>query len=162
MDWRSGSSRRASVLQVEALNSKSQLHIHTKYGPTLNVQQKGLCKLLHICMMGLSTPKTLNWEGRRLCHSGRSGHLVSLKAHLFYMYMDDMFLSFFGTRIWTQGLTFARQASYHLSLLPALFCVGYFWDRGLWTICPGWSWTAFSPVARITGMSLWCLAWYVS
>jgi hypothetical protein len=27
-----------------------------------------------------------------------------------------------------------------------LFCVGYFWDRVLWTICPGWpqSWTSWS------------------
>jgi hypothetical protein len=31
--------------------------------------------------------------------------------------------------IWTQGLTIARQALYHLSHSPALLCVGYFQDK---------------------------------
>jgi hypothetical protein len=43
--------------------------------------------------------------------------------------------------------------------LPALFCLGYFWDRVSWTICPDWLQTVIllisaSWVARITNMSL--------
>jgi hypothetical protein len=46
---------------------------------------------------------------------------------------------------------------------PALFHVGYFWDRDLRIICLGWFWTMLllisaSWVARITGMSHWCPA----
>jgi hypothetical protein len=41
---------------------------------------------------------------------------------------------------------------------PALFHVGHFWDRVLWSVSLGWSWTMIllisaSRVARITGMS---------
>jgi hypothetical protein len=52
-------------------------------------------------------------------------------------------------------------ATYAISLV--LFCVRYFWDRFLWTICPGWPQTAnlqisASYVARIIGVSHWCPA----
>jgi hypothetical protein len=45
---------------------------------------------------------------------------------------------------------------------PAFFCDMFFWDRVLWTICPGWLQTAIllisaSWVTRITGMRCWCL-----
>jgi hypothetical protein len=39
-----------------------------------------------------------------------------------------------GTRIWTQGFTLARQV---WAIPPALFCVKYFRDRVLRTICLG-------------------------
>jgi hypothetical protein len=67
-----------------------------------------------------------------------------------------IFLFFGGTRVWTQGLTLARQVLYHLSHFtsPVLF----FWDRVSWTICLGWLWTSIllisaSWVARITDLS---------
>jgi hypothetical protein len=46
-----------------------------------------------------------------------------------------------------------------LSHSTSPFCEGYFWDRVLGTVCPGWLWTMIllisaSLVARITGMSL--------
>jgi hypothetical protein len=46
---------------------------------------------------------------------------------------------------------------------PALFCVGYFWDGVLLTICLGWPQTIIllisaSRVTRITGVSHQCLA----
>jgi hypothetical protein len=46
---------------------------------------------------------------------------------------------------------------------PALFCEVFFQDKVSQTICPGWLQTAIfliyaSWVARITGMSHWCLA----
>jgi hypothetical protein len=47
--------------------------------------------------------------------------------------------------------------------LPALFCVGDFWDKVLWTICQGWPWAeifliSVSWIARIIGMSHQCPA----
>jgi hypothetical protein len=39
--------------------------------------------------------------------------------------------------VWTQGFTLAGQVLYHWVTVPALFYVGYFWDRVLWTICLG-------------------------
>jgi hypothetical protein len=58
--------------------------------------------------------------------------------------------------VWTQGLHFEP-------LHQPFFCDGVFRDRVYWTICLGWLWTAVlliaaSLVARITGMSSWCLA----
>jgi hypothetical protein len=46
---------------------------------------------------------------------------------LFYL----LFIYFHNVRVgvWTQGLTLAKQVFYHLSTLPALFCVWYFWNR---------------------------------
>jgi hypothetical protein len=46
---------------------------------------------------------------------------------------------------------------------PALFLWRCFRDRVLWTICPGWLWSTIllisaSWVARIIGVSHWCLA----
>jgi hypothetical protein len=46
---------------------------------------------------------------------------------------------------------------------PALFCDRFFWDKVLWTICPGCLQTVIllisaSWVARITGVSHQCLA----
>jgi hypothetical protein len=71
------------------------------------------------------------------------------------------FLFCFGnTRVWTQGLTFARQKPYHLSQpasLPALFTDGFFGDKVTWTICLGLALNcdlliSASWVARITGI----------
>jgi hypothetical protein len=50
--------------------------------------------------------------------------------------------------------------AYALSHSTSPFCVRYFWDRVLRTICPGWLQTVFflvsaSRVARITGVSHW-------
>jgi hypothetical protein len=47
---------------------------------------------------------------------------------------------------------------------PALFCVGFFWDRVSQTISPGWLQTSIllisaSWVARITGVSHWHPDW---
>jgi hypothetical protein len=62
---------------------------------------------------------------------------------------------FFSTGFWTQGL--------HLEPLHQPFVwKGFFWDRVSWTICLGWLQTAIllisiSWIARITGMSHWCL-----
>jgi hypothetical protein len=60
---------------------------------------------------------------------------------------------FFCTETWTQGL--------HLE--PALFLWRIFWDRISGTICLGWLQIVVllisaSWVARITGLSHWCLA----
>jgi hypothetical protein len=46
---------------------------------------------------------------------------------------------------------------------PALFCEGgfFFWDRVLWTVCPGWLQTTIlliSASARVIDVSHWCLA----
>jgi hypothetical protein len=43
-----------------------------------------------------------------------------------YLCVLDFFFFFGSTGVGTQGLTLARQTLYHLSLLLALFCVGYF------------------------------------
>jgi hypothetical protein len=61
-----------------------------------------------------------------------------------------------GARVWTQGLMFARQAFSQ----PCFFVMGFFQDKVLCTICPGWPWTLIllifaSWVARITGVSHW-------
>jgi hypothetical protein len=54
-----------------------------------------------------------------------------------------------------------------LSHSTSPFCVGYFQDWVLRTICPSWLWTAIllisAPwIARITGMSHQCLALFSS
>jgi hypothetical protein len=46
----------------------------------------------------------------------------------------------------------------------ALLCEWFFWDRVSWTVCLGWLGTLIllisaSWVARITGVSHWCLTW---
>jgi hypothetical protein len=50
-----------------------------------------------------------------------------------------------------------------LATVPAIFCVGYFPDRLLWTVCPDWPPTLIlrisaSWIARITSLNHWCLA----
>jgi hypothetical protein len=72
------------------------------------------------------------------------------------------FVSLDSTGGWSQGLTLARQASFHLSHSISLFCVGYFWDRSsLWAwagldhgppICP-------SHVAGMTGCTTIFRCW---
>jgi hypothetical protein len=47
---------------------------------------------------------------------------------------------FFGTVVWNQGLTLARQMPYHFSHSANPFCVGYFWARVSRAIFPGWLW----------------------
>jgi hypothetical protein len=66
------------------------------------------------------------------------------------------FFFFFDTGVWTQGLNFEPL---HWSFLV----VGFFRDKVWWTVWPGWLQTAIllitaSWVARITGVSHWCLA----
>jgi hypothetical protein len=61
----------------------------------------------------------------------------------------DFFFS--STRAWTQGLI-------PWATPPAIFCVGFFWNRVSWTVCPGWLQTLIllisaSWAARITGIS---------
>jgi hypothetical protein len=69
------------------------------------------------------------------------------------------FFFFCSSGVWTQNLMLAR----HCATQPALFCDGLFRDRVLWTICLGWLQISIllicaSWVARIAGMSHWCLA----
>jgi hypothetical protein len=69
---------------------------------------------------------------------------------------------FGNTGVWTQGLKLARQVLCHLSSPPALFCVGYFQDRGSWIIFLGWPWTLIFLISaswvRIIDVSHWCPA----
>jgi hypothetical protein len=63
---------------------------------------------------------------------------------------------FCSTGAWTQGLPLER-------LCQLFSCDGFFWDRVLQTICPGWLWATIllvsaSWVARITGVSHRCPA----
>jgi hypothetical protein len=64
-----------------------------------------------------------------------------------------------GTAIWIQGFALAREALYHLSHSASPFCVGYFGNKVL-LFCLGWLKPLISAswVARITGVSHWCLA----
>jgi hypothetical protein len=41
--------------------------------------------------------------------------------------------------VWTQGLTLAKQAPYHLNHSPSPFCVQYVWARVSWTGLEPWS-----------------------
>jgi hypothetical protein len=50
--------------------------------------------------------------------------------------------SFCSTRVWNQGLAFARQTFYHLSHAPSPFCFSYFSDR-VSHFCPGPAWATF-------------------
>jgi hypothetical protein len=70
----------------------------------------------------------------------------------------QVFFFFDGTRVWTQGFVLAKQALYHVSYASSPFYSGYFGDRVLQTICPGWPQTMIltisaSQIARITCMS---------
>jgi hypothetical protein len=77
----------------------------------------------------------------------------SLPLYLFIY----LFIYFCDTGAWTQGPS-------PWATPPAqFFVIGFFWDRVSWTIYPGWLWTVIllisaSWVARITGVSHWCLA----
>jgi hypothetical protein len=77
----------------------------------------------------------------------------TMRTHSGLTELDFFFLC--STGVWTQGL--------HLkSLYPSFFCDGFSWARVSWTICPVWLWTenfliSASWLARITGMSHWCL-----
>jgi hypothetical protein len=66
-------------------------------------------------------------------------------------------------RVWTLGLTLARQALYHLSQSSSPVLCWICQDRVSWTIALGWLWTAIllicaSWVARITWVNHWCPA----
>jgi hypothetical protein len=71
-------------------------------------------------------------------------------------YFFFFFLAVLGFELWASHLL-----GRHYQLEPlcqSFFCVGYFWDRVLQFICPGWLQTvilliAASREARITGMS---------
>jgi hypothetical protein len=69
-----------------------------------------------------------------------------------------LFFFFGGIGVWTQGFALAKQALYYLSHTFSPFCSGYFGDGVSWAICLGCSLLiSSSQVARITGMSHWCL-----
>jgi hypothetical protein len=62
--------------------------------------------------------------------------------------------------VWYWGL---NSGSTPWTTPPALFCDCFFQDRVSWTICLGWLQTAIllistTWVARIIGVSHWCLA----
>jgi hypothetical protein len=64
--------------------------------------------------------------------------------------------------VWTQGFMPAKQVLLHLSHILSPFCSGYFRAGVWWTICLGWPQIILllisaSQVARLTGMSYWCL-----
>jgi hypothetical protein len=80
------------------------------------------------------------------------------------VYFSSRSLVFFhGAGDWTQGFMLTKQVLYCFSLTSSPFCSGYF-GGGVWkTICPGWLRTTIllisaSQVARLTGLSYWCLA----
>jgi hypothetical protein len=50
--------------------------------------------------------------------------------------LNSSFFIFGGTRVWTQGFTFTKQA-YCLSHTSSPFCSGYFWRWGLINYCLG-------------------------
>jgi hypothetical protein len=74
-----------------------------------------------------------------------------------YTLTIQLWVFFFSTGIWTQGL--------HLEpLYQPFFCDEFFWDRVSRTICLSWLQTMIllisaSGVARITGVSRWRLAY---
>jgi hypothetical protein len=60
------------------------------------------------------------------------------------------YIIFFALSAWTQGL--------HLELLHQPFlCVRNFWDRILWTICPGWLRTMIllTSASWVAGLQTW-------
>jgi hypothetical protein len=74
-------------------------------------------------------------------------YLVSLHPIFFFF--------FWGTGFELRAYTMSHSTSH--------FCDGFFQDRVLWTIFSGWLWTLIllipsSWVARIIGVSHWCLA----
>jgi hypothetical protein len=76
------------------------------------------------------------------------------------------FFSFLGGLRLTQDFVLAKQVLYHLIHSSSPFCSGYFGDRVLQTICPGWPQTeilliSVSQVAGIRGMSHQHLAFLV-
>jgi hypothetical protein len=72
--------------------------------------------------------------------------------------MSHIFVFLGRTGVWTQGVTLAKPALYHLGHSSSLFCSGCFGDGISETICLGWRWFAIllisaSQVTRITGMN---------
>jgi hypothetical protein len=59
---------------------------------------------------------------------------------------------------WTQGLSLARQALYHLNLSTSPFCFAYFWDRVL-NYSLGWlrPWPNYMWQLFTTAPSLWLI-----
>jgi hypothetical protein len=94
-----------------------------------------------------------------LCnHHSLLNHFISIKILLSQENLCTSFCFFFFLVILGFEFSKTRQALYHLSHSIIPFCVGYFWDRVLWTIYLGWLWTATllisaSWVARIIGVS---------
>jgi hypothetical protein len=99
--------------------------------------------------------------GLQVCTS--TAGLVLLSCLLFSCsFTQSLFTSSFSLfcsiEAWTQGL--------HLEPLHQLFfCDEFSQDRVLQTLSPGWHWTVIllisaSWVARIAGVSHWCLAYW--
>jgi hypothetical protein len=91
--------------------------------------------------------------------------LIALPSMYHRVLPDFGFLDFFSssTRVWTPGLTLARQGLYHLSHSTSPFYLGYFEDRIL--SLPMLIWTLIllfyaSQVARITSISHQCQTQY--
>jgi hypothetical protein len=85
-----------------------------------------------------------------------------------YLNLKSLFFFFPSTGVWIQGLILVHRHSTTWVTPSALFCVGYFQDRVLGTICLGWPITwifliSASWLARITGMShrAWIFIWLV-
>jgi hypothetical protein len=88
--------------------------------------------------------------------------LSLLLVHVIFDYLISLHtlptIFFSSIGVWTEDLVFAKQVFYHWVIMPALFCVGYFWDRVWWIFAWGWLRTMIllisaSWVARITGVS---------
>jgi hypothetical protein len=83
-------------------------------------------------------PKTKNrsfiWNSPKwkLQEIGNSWHLCYRLSNPFYLLFFHLFNSFvcWGTGIWTQGFTFAKQVLYSLSHTSSPLCFGYFGDGG--------------------------------
>jgi hypothetical protein len=101
-------------------------------------------------------PTSIDFDRSAKVVQGRMESLLQLVLEQLNVLMEKgfFFFSFFsGTGACTQGLHFKP-------LHQPYFCIRYFWDRVLWTICWGWLWTMIllisaSWVAGIIGVSYW-------
>jgi hypothetical protein len=60
--------------------------------------------------------------------------LVTPQKDIFFLYI---YISLGGTVFELRALSLLGRCSTTWTTLPALFCIGHFWDQILWTICPG-------------------------
>jgi hypothetical protein len=80
--------------------------------------------------------------------------VISLFLHLLNSLWDDLFWGEDGTRVWTQGLAFAKQALYHLSHTFNWFCFSLLFRYSLMSLPRvGFRpWSSYFHLAEITGM----------